>query len=384
MRKIVIIGASDFQLPLIKKAKELKYETHVFAWKCGDIGESEADYFYPISIVEKEVIYEICKLIKPDAITSVGSDLAVITVTYVAKKLGLISNDYKDSVKCTNKYEMRRTFKKNNIYVPNFQIAENTKDIMKIDSFPKIVKPTDRSGSRAISLVRNLEELKEAVKNAIDCSFEKKAIIEDVIDGEEYSCETISYKGSHKILSITKKFTTGFPDCIETGHLQPAGLSNKYIKKVKESTKAALDALNIKYGPSHTEFKISKNGNIHIIEVGARMGGDCIGTHLVELSTGYDFLKMTIDISMGYKPKFEKKVNYKYALIKFIFNEDDLKKLETINKKFPKIIKEKSQIKKINHKVVDSSTRFGYYICAFNEEKILNYIIREVKLYEKN
>ena len=53
MTKVAIIGASYLQEPLIRKAKERGYETHVFAWKCGDVGEYLADYFYPISIVEK-------------------------------------------------------------------------------------------------------------------------------------------------------------------------------------------------------------------------------------------------------------------------------------------------------------------------------------------
>ena len=58
MKKIVIIGANSFQNPLILKAKEMGYETHIFAWKDGSIGERTADYFYPISIVEKEAILE--------------------------------------------------------------------------------------------------------------------------------------------------------------------------------------------------------------------------------------------------------------------------------------------------------------------------------------
>ena len=71
MRKIVIIGANDFQNPLILKAKELGYETHVFAWRDGSIGEKSADYFYPISIVEKDKILEECKKIKPNAVVSI-------------------------------------------------------------------------------------------------------------------------------------------------------------------------------------------------------------------------------------------------------------------------------------------------------------------------
>ena len=74
MKKIVIIGANNFQMPLIKKAKQLGYETHVFAWADGAVGAEFADYFYPISIGEKDEILEKCKEIKPDAVTSVASD----------------------------------------------------------------------------------------------------------------------------------------------------------------------------------------------------------------------------------------------------------------------------------------------------------------------
>ena len=56
--KVVIIGANSFQNPLILKAKEKGYETHVFAWASGDVGEKTADYFYPISITAKSEAIE--------------------------------------------------------------------------------------------------------------------------------------------------------------------------------------------------------------------------------------------------------------------------------------------------------------------------------------
>ena len=84
MKKIVIIGANSFQNPLILKARALGYETHVFAWQDGAIGERTADYFYPISIVERDAILEKCKELRPDAVISIGSDLAMLTVNYVA------------------------------------------------------------------------------------------------------------------------------------------------------------------------------------------------------------------------------------------------------------------------------------------------------------
>ena len=120
MKKIVIIGANNFQMPLIKKTKILGYETHVFAWKEGAVGAKYADYFYPISIVEKEKILEKCKKINPDGVISIASDLATITVNYLTKNLGLTGNSLECTKLSTNKFEMRKAFKKYGVSVLKF------------------------------------------------------------------------------------------------------------------------------------------------------------------------------------------------------------------------------------------------------------------------
>ena len=85
-KNITIIGASYLQLPLIEKAKAMGYTTHVFAWAADDVGEREADFFYPISITEMEQIAEKCREIEIVGICSIASDLACVTVNYVADK----------------------------------------------------------------------------------------------------------------------------------------------------------------------------------------------------------------------------------------------------------------------------------------------------------
>lgn len=368
-KKVVIIGANDFQNPLILKAKELGYETHVFAWKDGSIGEKTADFFYPISIVEKEEILEKCREIKPDAVLTIASDLATITVNYVASKLGLTCNSLECTEISTNKFKMRQAFKKANIPVPKFEIVdENTNlDILNGMEYPLIVKPTDRSGSRAINKILKKEELSDAIKLAVENSFEKKAIVEEYIDGDEFSAESISFHGKHNFLTVTRKQTTGYPHFIETGHIEPAGLSEEIIEKIKSAILPALDSLKIENGASHAEFKITPNGDIRIIEIGARMGGDCIGSDLVKISTGYDYVKMVIDVALGKEPVLEKVSVPKIAVIKFIFNKEDLDGLEKIKKEKPEKIHFVSEIKDFGgHKIVDSSSRYGYYILALD------------------
>lgn len=368
--RLVIIGANDFQNQLILKAKELGYETHVFAWQDGSIGEKTADYFYPISIVEKEEILEKCKEIKPVGVCSIASDLASITVNYVAENLGLACNPTANTLHCTNKFEMRKRMKKYNVKTPAFIKVSNDKETWKIEDlkFPVIVKPTDRSGSRGITKVYDKSQLEQAIKYATKDSFEKMAIIEEYIEGEEYSCECISYKGKHHFLAFTKKYTTGAPNFIETGHSEPSDIKEEYQEEIKKNIFDALTALDIQNSASHTEFKIDKNGNFGIIEIGARMGGDCIGSDLVQISTGYDFVKMVIDVACGKEPEFVKVVEPTKAVIKFIFTQDDLNEMNKFKEEHPEQIYRISDMELENMgNTHDSGSRVGYYIYTPNK-----------------
>lgn len=373
-KKLVIIGASELQLPLILKAKEKGYETHVFAWKCGDIGEKEADFFYPISIVEKEEILKACKNILPNGIISIASDLAVITVNYVADKLNLIGNPIDDVKVTTNKFLMRERLDSNNIRCPKY-IKTNSSKFSENINYPVIVKPTDRSGSRGVSKIEDSEQLKLAIENAISQSFSKEAIIEEYIQGKEYSVECISQNGVHNVLAITEKITTGAPNFIEIGHIQPARIDKNLANIIERHVKESLDALNIKNGASHSEIMITDCGDIFIIEIGARMGGDCIGSDLVEISTGFDFVDGVIDCSCGIMNSINKKNTGFFGIVRYIFNEEDLKVLMDIKQKYKECIYRISNINKIDGRSIkDSSERYGFYIIRTKDEKIIDRI----------
>ena len=366
MKKLVIIGANDFQNRLILKAKSLGYQTHVFAWKQDAVGEKTADYFYPISITEKDAILNECRRIKPDGICSIASDLATVTVNYVAEKLGLACNSTEHTLIQTNKYAMRRALSEAGIPCPKFILADKGTDFEKAlsdFSFPVIVKPTDRSGSRNIMKLDSLKGIEKATSEACAVSFEKKAIIEEFLTGQEYSMETISYKGKHSLLAVTKKFTTGAPHFIETGHIQPSDLPDHIIKKAKDMIFAALDALHIENSAGHSEFRVDEKGNIKIIEIGARMGGDCIGSDLVELSTGNDFVKMVIDVACGKEPALKTNPLNNHAQIRFLFDQNDLNEFKEFQRLQGDSIYRVSDfdLNQIGN-VTDSSTRIGYYI----------------------
>ena len=365
MKKLAIIGASYLQNPLIEKAKSMGLETHVFAWECGDVGEKTAHYFYPISIVETEEILKKCKSIGIDGICTIASDLAAVTVNYVANHLGLPCNSPSCAEKSANKHKMRKAFEAGGDPSPKSILVHSMADLENISlRYPVIVKPTDRSGSRGITKLETPEGLQQAIDAAKGHSFENAALVEEFATGQEYSVECISYRGQHRLLAITLKYTTGAPHFIETAHLQPAPLSVEMTKKVQEVVFHALDSLEITNGASHSELKIAADGTIQLIEIGGRMGGDFIGSDLVPLSTGVDFMKAVIDVAMGNAPDLTPSGAVGAAAVRFVFSYKDIRVLQDITAQEPEILvrKELSEIKE--QEVTDSSNRFGAYILA--------------------
>ena len=327
MKKLAIIGASYLQKPLAVKAKELGIYTVCFAWADGAVCAEICDKFYDVSITEKERILSICQAEKIDGIVTIASDVAAPTVAFVAENMGLPGKNYQAAVLANNKYLMRNALVEAGIPCPKY-IMINSNELEVGDklslisslSYPLIIKPSDRSGSLGVTKVESSSELLLAIKKAIDMSFKKEAMIEEYIEGREISVEFISYNNKHYPLQITDKQTTGAPHFVELAHHQPSDLQPEQWKEVYELTEKALTGLGLSNGASHSEYKISDDGRIFVIEIGGRMGGDFIGSDLVSLSTGYDFVKGVIDVALG---KFKEPVftQHKYAGVYFLSKE---------------------------------------------------------------
>ena len=356
--KIAIIGANESILPLILKAKDIGYETHVFARKSGDIGEKEADYFYPIDVGDKQTILDMCKKIGVVGVCSITSDFAAPTVSYVSRGLHLPSNPPETDVLARDKYEMRLAFKNEHLFTPGFMKTKRKINQNELSlSYPLIVKPVDGWSSKGINKVDNFNELGNAIDEAINNSINKEVIIEEFVDGNEYSSECIVQNGEIFILSFTKKGTTGSPHFIETCHFEPSDLNPSQIKMITPIVKRAIKALHIENSAAHAEFRITKGGEVCFMEIGARMGGDCIGTYLVPLSTGIDYVKLVIDVAVGNKIEIPQKKIKKVA-IQYILNKSDINKVKAINK-------ENIVVYKIDEKSLKESNsilRHGYCI----------------------
>jgi biotin carboxylase len=311
-KKILIVGGSYLQLPAIIKAKKMGLKVAVADYNPDAIGVTYADKFYNVSTIDESGIYEAAKDFQADGVTTLATDMPMRAVAYACEKLGLIGISYDTAIKSTDKGEMIKAFSVNGVTHPWYYILNEIDHLPRIESdivYPCISKPIDSSGSRGVVLINNPQELRESVLYSSMHGQKKGVIIEEFMDGKEVSVEIVVVKEKVHILAVTDKLTTGSPHFVEMRHSQPSMLRNSDISKIKDLAKKAVIAVGIKNGPAHVEIMLTENGP-KIIELGARMGGDFISTHLVPLSTGIDMIEAVINLACGeavnINPKFNR------------------------------------------------------------------------------
>ena len=320
--KLFIVGASILQLPAIKTAKEMGLTVAVADQNPKAVGIPYADVYYQVSTVDENGIYEAAKEFGADGIMTLATDMPMRAVAHACDRLGLHGIDYATAIRSTHKGEMIKAFDSAGLPIPRYFLPETAGDAVNLGKtlgFPLICKPVDNSGSRGVSLVCTSDELTEAVRYGTENSVSGRVILEEYLVGKEVSAEVIVWQGEATVLAVTDKLTTGAPHFVETGHSQPSRLPVADVKKVEKLAKDAVKAVGITMGAAHVEIMVTENGAF-LIELGARMGGDCITTHLVPLSTGVNMIKANINVALGTPPRVTPRFN-RGAAIRYVLPE---------------------------------------------------------------
>lgn len=317
MKKLLILGAGQMQVPIIALAKKLGYCTVVADYDLKAPGFKYADVVSTISTIDKEAVLKLAQEEKVDGLLTT-SDYPVRVVSYVGEKLGLPSMTQRVAQVCTNKYEQRQLFKESGVNTPFFIQCNLNSDLTGLNAFPYIVKPVDSSASRGVEEVHNVSQLKEAVKFACEQSRTGNAIVESFIGGKEFSVETLTQGGVTHIIQITEKLTRGEEQgyFVEDTHIEPARISEEEADAIRSEVMKATKAVGVDNCPTHTEIKFW-DGKPYIIEMACRLGGDYITSDLVPLSTGISMMENLIRLSVG--EKIDTEVKYgKWSCVQFL------------------------------------------------------------------
>lgn len=313
MKRLLVLAAGLLQLPVIKKAKDLGYYVIAADGDSMAPGLKCADRAVVANITSEELMLEIARKEKIDGIIHPCSEVAMNVMGRINDELGLCGISRETALKATNKHLMRKAFEEGNAPSPWSECFEFVDDAWQIYeetlTQDMILKPSRSSGSRGISKIS-----KGMKKSEFEILFERSkaesrdntVMLEQFVEGPEFSVEIIVWQKRIYILAVTDKKTTGAPYFVELGHNQPSCYPDSIVEKIKQAAYQGVVALRLDNCAAHAEIKLNE-GNAYIMEVGARLGGDFISTELTRLSTGIDMVAAAVNVALGVEPDLSSK-----------------------------------------------------------------------------
>lgn len=322
-KRLLVLAAGILQVPVIKKAKEKGYYVIAVDGDSNAIGLQYADKAICANITDEEIMLEIAREQHVDGVIHPCSEVSMNVMGRINDELGLAGITKEQAIRATNKHLMREAFEKGNAPSPKSILTDSAEDawehLQNDFTTDGILKPSRNSGSRGIAKVvrdMNKADFINAYNIALDESRDKSVLIEQFIEGPEFSIEIIVWNGKVNVLTVTDKKTTGAPHFVELGHNQPSCYSKEDVETLQAAAVAGVKALGVNNCACHAEAKLM-NGKAYLMEIGARLGGDFISTELTHLSTGIDMVAAAINVALGIEPDLSVKEEPKGACIRY-------------------------------------------------------------------
>lgn len=323
MKKLLVLAAGILQVPIIKRARELGYYVIAADGNPNAVGLQYADKQICANITDEEEMVSIAKREQIDGVIHPCSEVSMNVMGRIHDEMNLSGVSRKQAVVATNKHLMREAFKKGNAPSPVSILAKSAEDAWNLlcNEFVTnaILKPSRNSGSRGIAKVEHgisQEDFMLLYDRALQESRDNSVLIEQFIEGPEFSVEIIVWDGNVNVLTVTDKKTTEAPHFVELGHNQPSCFPEETVALIKDAAIKGVKALGVDKCACHAEVKIM-DGKAYLMEIGARMGGDFISTVLTRLSTGIDMVAAAIDCALNIKPDLTPKASPQGVCIRY-------------------------------------------------------------------
>lgn len=380
-KSILIFGVGELQRSIIRRAKLMGLFT-IGIDPCADaVCKDEVDAFEIVGGQDYEGTCAVVEKYGVDAIVTAATDKPLVMMARVAEKYGFPFFSVETAQWSTDKYQMKQRFLEGGVPCARGRLIAKVEEADDL-YYPLIVKPRDNSGSRGVKLCRNLGELQVCIEEALQYSHLDTVLVEEFIEGQEYSIEGFHYEGKSEVIQFTEKKTTEFPYNVELGHKQPANLKEVQKDEIREVISKIAQCMHFENCPSHTELKINERG-IFIIETSPRLGGDYITSTLVPISTGINMEDQLLHIALGEKVDTQTgRVEKASGVCFFCLPEGIVKHIDPkINEvaSWPGVCHFELKLKEGDevHQIKSSLNRYGEYIVVSEDKEALDKIMEE-------
>ena len=291
---------------------------------------SQVQFAVQIDTMNADLIIQFAQLInqytKIDAVIP-GFEYFVPIAAQVSHCLGTASIAIQDVLKVRRKDLMRLVLQENHCEIPRFSIVKNTTELsasLKQIKFPAVCKPVDAAGSVNVKKVNNQLEALEAATRILEGNdilwgyqLTNQLLIEEYIEGNEFSLEGIVHNGHIIHFSMTEKFVADQLEFVEIGHIVNTRIDRSIKTRVEKYVESIIKTLNMNHCPFHAEIRITPEGKPILMEIAARLAGDKIGD-LIGISRNINYFDAILAVYLNEDYTLQK-MDDTYAGIRFFY-----------------------------------------------------------------
>jgi biotin carboxylase len=323
MKKALVLGGTHDHIGLIRLLKQRGYWVILLDYYESPVAKNEANFFIRESTLDKEKVLNIARLEMVKLVISLCIDQALLTMAYVAERMGLPCHiTYDTALALTNKAQMKRRFLELGIPTSRFIVTDESNVELEGLKFPIVVKPVDSNSSKGITKVFDGFGIDSAFQIAQNASLTKCVVIEEFFDGEELSIDVAICENKPTIVLITKsiKLSGNHENFTISQSQYPANVSKAVFNSILQIAVKLSAGYNIQNGSLLIQV-LCKNDAISVIEFSSRIGGGS-KHHLIKAMTGFDILDWMIKVVEGVYEEVKVDELYKFGCLQYLYAEN--------------------------------------------------------------
>lgn len=333
MKKILILGAGIYQVPLIKKAKEMGLYTVVTSIPGNYPGFALADKVVYENTIDLDAVLKLAKEEQVSGVVTAGTDVCVPTQGYLCDQLGLKGPTLEAAEKAQSKLLMKQAFQEYGVNTAEFEYVDiknaNPVDVCEKIGYPVIFKSIDASGSRGITKVAGPEDIPFAYSEVVENTHSDTYLIEKFLTGEEYGAQAFVYDGTIRFILPHGDYVFQGSTGVPVGHFAPYDISPEIIEDSKVQLQKAVTAMGVDNCAINADFMLC-DGKAYVLEIGARAGATCL-VEMTEQYYGIDYYKQIIRCAMGEEPDFTPGNARRQPCVVMLFQSEESGVIESID-----------------------------------------------------
>lgn len=300
---VIVLGGIASHVCLIEKLKEQGCETVLIDYLDNPPAKAYADRFIQDSCLDPDKVLSIAQQFNATCIATSHLDRTLPVAALVSERMGLTFYlTHQQAIALTDKESMKRMFGEAKVPTSSYHIVDesNGKELDSM-SYPVVCKPVDGTGSQGLAIIHNQRDVQGFLKSAFQASESKKVVVEEFIEGPEYSIDICVKDGKSNVLAFRRRDKVYLDEGSNLachGALLVRDISDCLREEMRGISQGIVDVLKLENTPLMIQAILQKNGHFSVIEIAARLSGGITSRYLPQ-ATGVDLLQFSIACQLG-------------------------------------------------------------------------------------